>query len=308
LGKINIDAKEACFLSLFGGEKAIKGRHQFLIRNAQNGTAQRDWEIVHKDTTGTEMVIASVALPAAELKFEWTPDGMKNPASPALRNCAIKITAGQEKPYFVALRTPAKLPPVDIENVEKSPQVAKLPFDAVPDTTAIRLEPTVPNQKIVFDAGGPDITKGDATIYFGDKKEEAPLALKLDTSVTPRGVQVTAASYVLLPGEKPQKLTPALRKKLSVADLQQRSTAIAKTLGEMKKMKKEDQEKARNEISLAEVAQKNVDEVLKRVQKLEELIQQLNSNGKIHFRVYYDTGETQVNLVKTDDSAPPAGK
>lgn len=302
LGKVNIDPKDTCFLAMYGGDKAMKGRMQFSLRNAQNGTAPRDWEVVQEDGSNSSVVIATLSLPAQELKFEWTPDGLKSPAASALRNCAIKITAGQEKPYFVAFRTVQLTPPMMTANIEKSTLTAKFPLEAVPDSSALRLEPVAPGQKIVFDAGGPDITKGDQWIFFGENKEQAPLALKLDTSTTAKGIQISAASYVLLPNEKPQKLTPALRKKLSLPDMQRQSTAIAAELA--KKRSKEEQDKMQTQLNQAGVLQRNLDQLIQRVQKLDELIQQLNNNGKIHFRIFYDAGETQVDLVKTDDSAP----
>ncbi len=308
LGKINIDPKETCFLAMYGGEKAMKGRNQLSLRNAQGGTASRDWEVMQKDATGTETLIATLALPAQELKFEWTPDGLKNPNASALRNCAIKITAGSEKPQFMALRTATKSAPIAIENLERSTLAAKFSLDAVPDGSALRLEPSVANQKIVFDAGGPDITKGEQWIFFGESKELAPLALKLDTSVTGKGIQITALPFVLIPNEKPQKLTPALRKKISVVDLQKQATNLAGELDRGKKMTKEDQAKFQNDINLLDLRRSELDKLIHRLQKLDELVQQLNGSGKIHFRVFYDAGETQVDLVKTDDNAPPAGK
>jgi hypothetical protein len=307
LGKVNIDPKDTCFVAMFGGDKAMKGRHEFIIRSAQGGTAPRDWEIVQKESS-TETVIATLALPAQELKFEWTPDGLKNPNSGALRNCALKITAGQEKPHVVALRKVIAVPPITIESIDKS-VTGRFNLESVPDSSALKIEPIIPNQKFVFDAGGADITRGDQWIYFGENKEQAPLGLKLDAAVTAKGIQITADSYVVLgPNEKPQKLTPALRKRLNVADLQRQATSVAGQLDNLKKMPKEEQAKLQNEINLTNLARENLDKAIQRLQKLDELAQQLNGKGKIHLRIYYDAGESQVDLVKTDDNAPPASK
>jgi hypothetical protein len=264
--------------------------------------------VVQRDATGTETLVATLALPAHELKFQWTPDGLKSPSASALRNCAIKITAGQEKPHFVAFRTVAKYPPIVVQNLERSTLAARFNLDAVPDGSALRLEASVPNQKTAFDPGGPDITKGDQWIYFGENKDQAPLGLKLDTSVTARGIQITAIPHVLLPGERPQKLTPALRKKMSVPELQAQVAALGSQLDGLKKLKKEEQAKYQNQINLGNLQRENLDKAIQRLQKLDESIQQLNSGGKIHFRIFYDAGETQVDLVKTDDNAPPAAK
>lgn len=312
LGKVNIDPKDACFLALQGGDKAMRGRNAISLRNSQGGTAPRDWEVVQKETSGEDIVVATLSLPAQELRFEWTPDGLKSPSAGALRNCVLKITAGQEKPHLVALRTVSLAPPITIENLEKANLSARFALESLPDSSALRMEPTVPNQKIVFDAGGTDLTKGDQWIYFGESKEQAPLALKLDTGLTAKGIQVSAVPYVLLPGEKPQKLTPALYRKISVTDLQKQSNAMTERLGNMKKqmakMARGAQASMQNELNLTNLQRENLDKLVQRVQKLDELVKQLNSGGKIHFRIYYDSGESPVELVKTDDAAPPAGR
>jgi hypothetical protein len=307
LGKVNIDPKDACFLSMYGGDKALRGSREFQLRNAAGGTAPRDWEFVAKDSGGDETVIAKLALPESDLKFEWTEEGLKDPTSGAISNCVLKITAGQEKPHFVALRTVARMPPMTVENIERNSPSARFNLESVPDSAALRFEPAISGQKIVFEAGGADVTKADPWIFFGESKEQAPLGLKLDVTINNRGIQVAAVPYVLLPGEKPQKLTPVLRKKLSAADLQRQVTVLSGQVEAIKKMKKEDQQKFQNELNLAGLARENLDKLIQRIQSLDAVIQQLNG-AQIQFRISYDTGETQVALVETSADAAAGDK
>lgn len=305
LGKINIAENASCFISLYGGDAAVKGKTEFSLRSARGGTAPRDWEFMVKDAAA-ETMIATLALQANELKFEWTPDGLKNAVSPHLRNCALKINVGQDKPYTVALRTARVEPPASLATLEKSPVTVKFIVDALPNPTALRFEPKMGDTKVIFEAAG-SADKGDQWIHFGENKDQAILSVKMEPSTNAKGVNILLTPYFSLPGDKPQRLTAALRKKISLAELQQQKNLALARADQLKKSAPKDQAgKFQNESQQTQVNQMigNLDAAITKLQKLEELLGKFNS-AQLHMRVYYDAHEAQVDLVRTDVNAPP---
>ena len=296
LGRINADPKAGCFITLLGGTRAMKGRTEFSLRSAQGGTAPRDWEFIAMEPPDTEILLAKLSLPQNELLFEWTPDGLQHVAATHLRNCALRITVGQEKPHTVALRTPQSEAPVTLAALEKSPVVIKFQIESLPDPAALRFEHKIADIKMALDPSAKTEAKGDQWIYLGEGGGQSLFHLRMATSSTAKGVQVTLTPYLVLPKEKPQRLTPALRKSLPVGALQEQKQLVEKRIAELAKLPRDQKLAERDEMS---VRRKLLDENLLKLQQFGEVMQKLAS-AQLQMRVYYDAVETQIDLVRTE--------
>ncbi|MGE0760698.1 MAG: hypothetical protein AB7O38_27045, partial [Pirellulaceae bacterium] len=105
LGRIQIGPDDSCYLALLGGEQAVRGKTRFQLRNADGGTAARQWEVAMNDGAGGEAVVATMALVDTELRFAWTDAAQQQATATALCNCVLQIAAGPLQPKSVALRT-----------------------------------------------------------------------------------------------------------------------------------------------------------------------------------------------------------
>jgi hypothetical protein len=275
----------------------MKGKTELAIRSGLGGTAPRDWELFARETTETETVLAKLSLPHNDLTFEWTPEGLQHATAPHLRNCALQITVGQEKPYAVALRTPQTGAPASLGTLEKSPLNLKFEIEGLPDPAAVRIEPKITEIKMAMEqpAAG-EKTKGDQWIYLGEGGAQSLLHLKMATSTTAKGMQITLTPYLVLPQEKPQRLTPALRKVLPVGALQEQQRMVEKRIAELGKLPKEKQKLAEND-EMA-VRKKLIDESLLKLQQLDAVLQKLAS-AQLHLRIYHDIPEAPIDLVRT---------
>ena len=275
----------------------MKGKTELAIRSGQGGTAPRDWELFAREATDAETVLAKLSLPQNDLTFEWTPEGLKHASAPHLKNCALRVTVGQEKPFTVALRTPQSGVPTLLGTLEKSSLNLKFELDALPDPAALRVEPKITEIKMTMEqpAAG-DKPKGDQWIYLGEGGAQSLLHLRMATNTTARGLQLTLTPYLVLPQEKPQRLTPALRKSLPVGALQEQRRFVENRIAELSQLPKEKQKPAEKD-EMA-VRKKLIDESLLKLQQLDDVLQKLAS-AQIQIRIYHDIPDAPIDLVRT---------
>jgi serine/threonine protein kinase len=296
LGRVNADPQAGCFISLLGGTTAMKGKTELGLRSAQGGTAPRDWEFIARETTDAETILATLSLRENELVFEWTPDGMKHATAPHLQNCALRIGVGQEKPYTVALRTPQSSTPLSLATLDKSPATFKFDIEGPPDPAAIRIEPKVTEIKMTMEApSATDKNKADQWMYLGEGGAQSLLHVRVATTTTPKGVQVLLTPFLVLPQEKPQRLTPSLRKSLPVGALQEQRRLVENRIGELGKLPKDQKLAERDEMS---VRKKLLDESLLKLQQFDEVLQKL-ATAQLQLRIYHDATDAQIDLVRS---------
>jgi serine/threonine-protein kinase len=308
LGQINIRPDDAVFISLDGGDIAAAGRFEFSVQNAQDGVAPRDWEFYLSDGNADPVVIATMSMPEKDLKFKWTPVGIENATATNLRNCSLKITAGQDQPQDLALRTPQKVAPITID-LEKS-ATAKLPLEGAPDRNSLKLEVTVKGHKSYVEPAQIELGKGgDAVIYFGENQEQAAFALKLEASINARGIQVKTDPHFIVPGTPPVRLNKASIKKYEAAQAEQAGLQNEAIKGDnaLRDPKLPAPQKQRVQILLSEVKQR-LDLVNKTVEKMSQLktdMAAIGAGASLQFRVFSDTFEKQIDLIVTDPNAAP---
>lgn len=309
LGQINIRPEDAVFISMDGGDIAAGGRFEFSLQNAQDGVAPRDWEFYLSDGSTDPVVIATMSMPEKDLMFKWTQAGVDNSTATNLRNCSLTITAGQDQPQELALRTPQKIAPITID-LERS-ATAKLPLEGAPDRSSLKLEITVKGHKSMVEPSQIELGKGgEAIIYFGENQEQSALCLRIDASVNARGVQVKTDPYFIVPSEKsPVRLNKASIKKFESVQTQQ--AGLQSQIFEGQKAANDNklpaQQKARIQGVLAEM-KAQLELIDKTVQKMAQLntdMAAVSSGASLQFRVFSDTFEKQIDLVVTDPNAAP---
>jgi serine/threonine protein kinase len=299
IGKINIAESDLCFISLAGGDGAARGRINFELRNAKNGTAPRDWDIVLKDAT-SETIIATLALPKNELLFQWTDAAGQQASADALRNCALKITAAAEKPYAVSLRKPAADAGYELD-LSKPNQEARWAIAALPDPSAIKIEPTLAGQPFVLDPNQPmEASKGIGWLYLGKTKEDAAIALKLESSVTTRGIEVTIKPHLVLPGQDPQPLNKATLNRLrgSNAALERRIAEVGLMKSNIKSLPKERQPLAQAAIAEGEQQIEAMSKAIERIGQVDQIMA-ATKGTKLNVKIVFRSFDGQVILLET---------
>lgn len=308
LGQINIRPEDAVFISMDGGDIAAGGRTEFSLQNAQDGVAPRDWEFYLSEGSSDPVVIATMSMPEKDLKFKWTQAGVENQTATNLRNCSLKITAGQDQPQDVALRTPQKLAPVTID-VEK-PATAKLTLEGAPDRNSLKMEVTVKGHKAFIEPAQIELGKGgDAVIYFGENQEQAAFALKLEASINARGIQIKTDPHFLVPGTPPVRLNKGSIKKYEAAQAEQAGLQSRIFEGEkaIKDPRMSPQDKARGQTYLADWKQRLelIDKTVAKMAQLSTDAPAIGSGASLQFRVFSDTFDKQIDLIVPDPNAAP---
>ncbi|MDP6553530.1 MAG: serine/threonine-protein kinase [Pirellulaceae bacterium] len=300
LGKINISPTDVCFISMTGGDTAARGRAEFSIRNAKSGTAPRDWELVVRDDS-IDTVIATLALPEKELSFHWQPAAAESQFAGNLRNCSLKMTAGSAKPQLLALRSPIVGESVPIDLTKPSIQ-ARWNVDSPPDPSTLQIATSLKGHKMVLDPPQPiGAMKGTQWIYLGENKDTALLALKLDTTVTARGIQVTLKPFMKFAGEKPLAYNKGTKKRVTQSMSKQgqiEQAKIAFLQNQLKKAPREKKQQVQIALTQAEQGFQAFGKMAQQVSQLDQ-IEQSYAGALLDFEVIYRTIQGETVLVRT---------
>jgi hypothetical protein len=224
---------------------------------------------------------------------------LKHATAPYLQNCALRVTVGQEKPHTVALRTPQSGAPLSLGTLDKSTVNFRFEIDAPPDPAAVRIEPKIAEIKMALEPPGTaDKNKSDQWLYLGEGGAQSLFHLKLAMTSTAKGIQITLTPFIALQQDKPQRLTPVLRKSLSIGYLQEQEQRrlVENRLAELSKLPKEKQNTG--EKDQMSITKTGLDERLKKLQQFDEVMQKLAA-AQLQLRIYHDVAEAQVDLVRT---------
>ncbi|MFV1967689.1 MAG: protein kinase [Pirellulaceae bacterium] len=311
LGKINIQPQDACFISMMGGESAVRGRSTFTLRNANGGTALRDWEIVLNDPAGGDMVIATLGLPQSDLTFAWSAAAADQSSANHLRNCSLRITAGQDKPQELQLRMPASVPPITID-LERPEMSARWNLEAPPNPASIRIETTVEGHPYALEPPQPiGAVKGEQWVFFGENRQLSAVALQVEVNVKARGVQVTATPYFMVPGvPQPMPLTkPNMQQfETTLRSLKAREVPLKNLVKGLEKAPREKRVQVQNRLAQARLELQALEEGSQREVLLRATRDAVNGKAKLKFRVFYDTLDKQVDLLITNAPSEPVVK
>jgi hypothetical protein len=204
---------------------------------------------------------------------------------------------------------PQKVAPVTI-NVEKA-ATAKLPLEGAPDRNSLKMEVTVKGHKSMVEPAQMALGKGgEGYIFFGDNREQAAFALKLDVSVNARGIQIKTDPYFLVPVEKtPVRLNKGTIKKYESyraqqAGLQSRIFEGQKTISG-KKLPPQQQAQAQAVLAGWKQDLELIDKTVAKMAQLSTDTAAIGAGASMQSRVFSDTFEKQIDLIVTDPNAAP---
>jgi hypothetical protein len=306
LGPCKVDEKGLVFISLRGGEGAIRGGKQmFELAAAQDGTALRDWEIKLSGGSGPPVLVALLSVQNQQLSFQWTPEGAKQVSAPLLGNCALQMTAGAGK-HDLALRVPILAEPLKLE-MQKSGASVKWTIPHLPDPKNIFIQITrLDGEFLEHKFKERDTLEGsDRTeVWTGSGPDSMVLGLRLDSTIAAQSIQVKGAPLYQIKGMRTPKAV-ASKKELTAMNITlDKSRQAANAKHEIASKAKGEQ--AERAVNLAKVELDNVNATAAQVEELEKLIEGLDGKGAIHFRVFFQTADGPIDLLVTEEGVPAA--
>lgn len=302
LGKLHVDPKALVIVNLMGGDGAMKGKFRFVLEAAENGTAERDWEFFLREgeaeTGGTKL--AHLALKGDDLSFQWQQEAASQPAAPHLVNCLMRIATGP-KNQLVALRKPIMAAPMKAE-IMKANAKGRWDIPYLPDPDKVKVEltfdPTFPKQRI---EGQPvlDADKGKMTVWFGNTPEEQTLAIKFESAVR-KGIEISLEPQFRIGSVgKPERLsTASLKKAQQIAAVSQTQTFGAVQMMKGQAAKKND-ELTKTRVAQLEEQLATIQRATQQLEAMKMVVEQINAQGQINARVYYQTDDGAVDLLRT---------
>lgn len=313
LGTVDVNENDLCFISLYGGDLAARGRTQFALRNARGGTAPRDWEFTINEGGDEPEVIATLKLRGKDLVFQWADQASEHSLAGNLRNCALRVVAGQADPREVLLRRVQEVDALSID-LDKPHYSAKWSLPDLPNPAALKIDAALAGypftRKPADPLSGP---KGKQWILLGENPTEAVVALELEVSVTSRGIDVDATPYLMVPGAaRPERLTRASLAKFR--DQGRRMAAqragLENLVEQLKKVPREKKTRVQNQLLQGQQNLALIDQYMQRLDQFERLRQDTAGQLLLTFRVYMVGSEKDIDLLITTgrDTMAAAGQ
>ncbi len=308
LGTIVLADKVLCSIYLRGGDGATRAKKVFTIKNANAGLAERAWEFRMEGSSELgDAVVANLEIKDDnKLYFQWTKDAVKDPLSAHLVNCMLNINltvGGATKD--LALRKPVVLEPITLEMERAGAKVRwEIPHPPNPDKvfwTVSKLAAPFPKHVKEPDQPIP-ANNGGQLIRFGEKEEDKVMLLKL-TSKLRRHLEMNVTAFAQF--DKAAEMQPI--NKASLKKMDQFVTASAQQASIRVQQlavynpgsdgaKKQQHEQQKN---LANQAMAQMTLMKAKMEKLKQLHESLNGQGKLQFRVFYQTEAGDVTLLRT---------
>jgi len=297
-------------VQLKGGATAMRGgRTEFALVEGKDDQSLGKWNFV-LTVNKAPLTIAQLSVQEKQLTFNWTPDGAKNEASPYLGNCKLVLSAGTEQ-HEIALREPLKGEALMVE-FEKPGATVKWTIDHLPDPRKVvveisRLGEAFPAHK--FDPSpAMEGTSADTLVWTGADPENALLGIKFESSQTPKLVQVKATAQLRTGG----KSEPLIKRKFQefVRGIDSRRIVLERKREGMEKGKAPKGQEKLWEAEL-DATKKELDALAateEQTKQFQQLVEELKGKSDVHFRVYYQADDSQVDLVVTDNDPPKEKK
>lgn len=298
------------FAALHGGDMAApKPGQAFYLKPGKGGASTRDWEFYlrYSDDDETGRLIARAEIVEQNLQFTWTEQAPQEPVSLHLKNCVLHLRS-QGFEHSLALRKPVVAEPL-IVSFDKRPKAALVELDDPPKPEAIRVEIDVLEGEFGDYHFDPEKTfpgsRGQTSILIGKPAEplfgllvESDLKKRLELKQMPyfynklseRKVPITAASMKLA---ETKVVTEAERYRLQQLQLNTITDA------EQRKALQEQITAVERQLAAAENTKKQFEQ-------FKSIVEQVNNTGRIHFRVFVQTGTSQLELARSASAAPAA--
>ncbi|MGI8978602.1 MAG: protein kinase domain-containing protein [Pirellulaceae bacterium] len=308
LGAIKLPPKAICSISLKGGDNAIStnAKQKFVMEAANNGTAERDWDIrIETEGGGTPVLVAKLAIQNDQLNFQWTDEATKHVTSaPYLCNCVLTMKAGTGS-HQLALRQPVVGAPMKVD-LDK-PMSARYTIEYPPNPKQIVIVLGPPEGKFPkFKFERPELTaKKDNTIFRTGTEDGAMLLhFRLDCAMSSKLLTIGAkAGYQIHGMTQPKPWLKNVAAQIVPATAQANAKA-AEDLANLPKLKLDAEKNTAATTQLNKLVADTTQQKAEAV-KLAALAKELDGNSGIHFHIFYEADtETRIVLVNTG-AAPP---
>jgi serine/threonine protein kinase len=307
LGPFKIDDAATLIVTLLGADGAIRASRQKFELQPRPGST-RDWDFF---LTGgaAPAVIATLSAKEGNLLFQWTDEGLKQaPLAKQLCNCALDLTSGASH-HVAALRTAMNGDPLVVE-IDKPSVSAKWNIGDLPVAKQLFLQVTRTEGIKAYrqEPKGPVNVGETLTIATGATDKSTPLHLKLSTSANARAVDIKLMPQVKLEGQEQRAyrrkdllgLQPQVSQEIKLLETQIKQEKARRPTQEIEKLARDQKVAA---LTSEILVRANVEEQLR---FLTSFADNFPGTALIHFRVYYQAGDHQIDLLRTEEAPPPA--
>ena len=306
LGQVRLEGDAKLEVQLVSAQQAGKAKEQLAVAQAADGSASWTIDAVGTDTSGNpaSTSLAKLWLDGDVLKLQWL-QGVDIPRANAVRNCGLNVAAaGQTR--FVALTTPKHAEPITLD-LDRAPMRAVIPLDTAPSDESlrleiVRLEGQFPPQEFkpgkVVAPKGRDPQSGKTLILL--KQANTPeVGLEVGFLARAKSATIEVKPIFQYAGQPPVAFTGP-----SLMMVGQQIAATQKMLETRRDRARKEEEKRAATVGI-DAAKAALDQMV----GLTNLYQALNKTGKIHFKVFAQLGDKQIELYNTEPvagEAPPA--
>ena len=306
LGPVHLGPQQVCFIRLLGGRSALRGKQQFKMTNADDGRAERAWELSLASSDADQgKVVALLGHTDGNLTFQWTAEAAQQRGAANLRNCLLSMSAGKDV-FQLGLRKPIQIEAPEF-NLKKQTLALKWDLPDYPDPAAMKVEFTsldgnFPEFSWDPETGQAQANKGQTLIRF--TKAHTGLEIELATALKRNQFELGLRPWVKPPQGRRIHLnikTLQLAQQAAVNGQRAANVAIAQSV-ELKKKKKELGAQREN---LAKQALERAKKTLAQVQAFNKVFQE--GTAKLQFRVIYRTDQHQIELLRTSGAKAADG-
>jgi hypothetical protein len=308
LGTILLPEGTRCSVQVRGGEKAIRGNQAFTLRNAEQGAADREWEILLRDGDSLTK-LAHLALDSAgRLGFRWEAAAASAETAAHLANCALVLDLPGNPPHVIRLRQAVQSEPLVVDLERTTSPRSNLRIDSLPDPTSTFLEVVAVGGTDFEAKPGPVVSAagGEALLTLEDSGNLLVLKVKctvrhdgLSLEVSPQLLKAeTAEPEPFLVKRFPQFVKEAkqfgqsLQWKMQQANqaLRQNPTPVLRQNLQQSLVALQHQEREYQDYDL-------------RLVQLQAYLDTWKNKLELHVRVYCDAEGTEIDLLIAGDSA-----
>jgi len=326
LGLIDAPMEEPCYVTLIGGKLPYKDKKTFSLEPPNGGTVKDRWEIKidQPNEAVSGFAIATIARTAGALYFRWEKKALTNANSNYVRNCMLQIECGS-KSHMLNLRNPGVLTETGepalplMTDFDKRMVTTSLALPWAPDLDQLHVEITaledtvsnVPYGTYDFVKGEKSFVPPKGVVYMviGDPKPPA-LLYKITCRKSARDGLVLQTSIHLAvdPKAKSHPLFNAttLPKSLKKAKIGAEEFSAAKENQNVKDAQQRKVPPPKIALFRKRFAGKRdyFTAMAKGLEDITSTYTALNKTGAIHYRVYVQDNDNEIDLLRTKPPKP----
>jgi hypothetical protein len=292
--------KDAETIQLKLETKGVPNARSFVLGDGVAGSApgERLWPIEHRAADGAIRAVGEYIVAGDELRFRWADSAQAS--DEALANAALAVTVGDD---------------VVLVN-QRSPEVAaplKLAVNSGAISTSTTIEARPPEAKIYFavdrqdkefpphllQPSEPVEVDGQIDIVFGEATDPYRLAMRVAVVENSTGTLRIEARPMIHTAGKGEKWDYFRPKSVlqTLAQLKQQEALIDAQLTQMQERSRRNSLQLQQATELYNRQAAELQTGILTIEKLHALCEELNEQGKLHYRVFAKFGDREVELL-----------